>query len=102
MKKLLIFFIIIFGLTACCAKNQPVQSVVDSAKETIDVIVKDRGECKDVGEACKEQIDKVEQVCNIAIEEKEESAWNRGFMWGLGIMFGFFMIVGFVMVRIFK
>ncbi|MBP5789247.1 MAG: hypothetical protein J6W29_03330 [Neisseriaceae bacterium] len=87
MKKIVLF------LALCgCAGNTPTNTVVDSAKESISVIIASKPECKDVGEVCNSQIDSINAVCNLELDDlnKDVARWKWSF-WGLVLIIGIFM-----------
>lgn len=84
--KIIVAFLSIFLLFGCAHKNQSVATVTDSAKETIQMVVKDKPECKTVGDVCIKELEVVEKICNEEISNAKHAAWKRGFFNGMTLM----------------
>ena len=76
--------LILTVLLSGCKNESAVGIIGDSAKESINVIVANKPECKDVGLACNSQIDSVVASCNLQKEsiDKDRIRWQWAF-WGL-------------------
>lgn len=98
-----IIILLVVGLLSGCAKTTSVtETVADSAKITITTIVKNKPECKDVGNACNAQIDAVKATCEQEIKIEKNDSWKRGLKEGvLGATIGL-VLLWFVLKRLFK
>lgn len=97
MKKILIFALFAFMLSGCAYKNANVSTTVDNAIATIDAVIKDKPECKSVGDICKKQIDAVNSICNTEIKNERDRSWNSGFKTGAISLF--VLIVGIWLLK---
>lgn len=95
--------LLIGTLLSGCAKTTPVtETVADSAKTTITTIVKNKPECKDVGDACNAQIDAVKATCEQEIKLEKNNSWKRGLKEGaVGATIALVLLL-FVLKRLFK
>lgn len=100
------WFLVIFlvmSLLSGCTKTAPVTTTVgDSAKTTVSTIVKNKPECKDVGEACNSQIDVVVASCQQELSLKIKETRERSLKEGAG-----FATIGLILLyalirRLFK
>lgn len=98
-----IVILLVVSLLSGCAKTTPVtETVADSAKTTITTIVKNKPECKDVGDACNAQIDAVKATCEQEIKIEKNESWKRGLKEGaLGATIAL-VLLWFVLKRLFK
>ena len=102
MKKILIFALFALLMSGCAYKNANVSTTVDNAVATINSAVKDKPECKSVGDLCKKQIDTINTICNQEIKNEKDKSWNNGFGWGMGSLFLFLIGVGYIFNRFVK
>ena len=93
MKKFTILLILTVLLSGCAKTPKPVESVSESAKESISALVAVKPECKDVGAVCKSHIDSVVATCDLEVENlnKDVIKWKWAF-WGLISVLGVFLI----------
>lgn len=101
MKKIVMVIIFSLVLFGCVRQNPNVSTAVNSAHATIDAVVKDKPECKDVGSICKKQIDTINDICNQEIKNEKDKSWNNGFVWGTVSLFIFLLGVGYIINRFF-
>lgn len=95
--------LLIGTLLTGCAKTTPVtETVADSAKTTITTIVKNKPECKDVGDACNAQIDTVKATCEQEIKIEKNDSWKRGLKEGAVGATIALVLLWFVLRRVFK
>lgn len=93
----------IIALCAClfvfgCASPSVIKTTADGAKNTVDVIVKDKPECKSVGDVCKQEIDNLSAVCNQSVEKAKNDGFDKGFNRGV-IVSAIFAILAFVALK---
>ena len=92
MKRIIAIAFILYCCTACSYHNKNVETVTDSAKQTIEQFVEKQPECKSIGTVCNEQIDAVRKVCDYEIKDEKNNSWNTGFVTGIVlvmlVMFG--------------
>lgn len=95
--------LLIGSLLTGCAKTTPVtETVADSAKTTITTIVKNKPECKDVGDACNSQIDAVKATCEQEIKIEKNDSWKRGLKEGAVGATIALVLLWFALKRLFK
>lgn len=95
--------LLIGSLLTGCAKTTPVTTTVgDSAKTTVSTIVKNKPECKDVGEACNSQIDAVVATCEQEMKLKIKETRERSLKEGAGFATIGMILLWIVMKRLFK
>lgn len=86
----------ILCLCACSTKNQNVTKVTESSKKVIEHIVKEKPECKEIANICSEQINTVNEICQIEISKERDHSWTKGFY--SGIITLFLVLMGFVIL----
>ena len=93
MKRFAILVVLVGILCGCAKVNTPTNTVADSAKESINVIIKEKPECKDVGEVCNSQIDSIVATCNLELDDlnKDVVKWKWSF-WGLLVVLGVYVL----------
>lgn len=93
MKHFTILLILTVLLNGCAKDSTPTNTVADSAKESINTIVANKPECKDVGDVCNSQIDSINAVCNLELDDlnKDIVKWKWSF-WGLLMVLGVYII----------
>ena len=98
-----IVILLVCSLLSACTKTTPVtETVADSAKTTISTIVKNKPECKDVGDACNAQIDAVKVTCEQEIKLEKNNSWKRGLKQGGGFTAIGLVLLWLVIKRLFK
>lgn len=82
MKYFTILLILTVLLNGCARATKPVESVSNSAKESVSAIVAIKPECKDVGAVCNSHIDSVVATCNLEVESlnKDVIKWKWAFL----------------------
>lgn len=79
-------------LTGCARKSAVITNTAEAAKETINVAVKQKPECADVGELAKRQITIVEDNCQLVMVKEKKNEWNDGLR--VGILGTIFVLLG--------
>lgn len=92
MKHFTILLILTFLLNGC-TRDKTIETVSNSAKESVNAIVVLKPECKDVGDVCNYQIDSINATCNLKLDDlnKDVIKWKWSF-WGLLMVIGVYII----------
>ena len=79
-------------LSGCASEKPASHQVADSAKESIQTIVANKPECKDVGKVCESQIDSIIASCDLGFEKltQEKIKWKWAFI-GLAMVIGVYV-----------
>ena len=93
MKRFVFLFVFLGMISGCARTPKPVETVGESAKESVSAIVAVKPECKDVGTVCNSQIDSVVATCNLELDDlnKDVIKWKWAFMGLLSVM-GVFLL----------
>lgn len=75
--------LIVLLLAGCAHNSNIIKTTTDNAKENIDTIISLKPECKDVGDACKRELDNIERMCIQTVEKEKDNSWKRGFKSGI-------------------
>lgn len=94
MKKIckivlcLVILLLVICLFGCSKTATPTDVVADNAKETINTIVANKPECKDVGAACNQQIEAVRASCTLQTDKitEEKIKWKISFWTLVGVI----------------
>ena len=100
----LIILLLLFScvLTGCASKSEVVTNTAEAAKETINVAIKQKPECSDIGDLAKRQIAIVEDNCQLVMAKEKKNEWNNGLRVGI---FGTILVLlglGFIVQRFSK
>ena len=101
IDSILIVILMLFAgmLTGCTRKSAIITNTAEAATETINVAVKQKPECADIGELAKRQITIMEDNCQLVITKEKKNEWNNGLRVGiLGTIFAL-LGLGFILQR---
>lgn len=94
VDAILIVILMLFTglLTGCAHKSTVIANTAKAAKETINVAIKQKPECVNIGELAKSQIAIVEDNCQLVMAKEKKNEWNNGLR--VGILSTIFVLLG--------
>lgn len=95
LPVILITIGVVILLAGCATKVKPTNTATNTAKETIEHIVKKQPECAGVGEVCIKQIDMVNAICDQEITATKDEAYKNGRIHGVIITMAILCFIAF-------
>lgn len=101
IDTILIIILMLFTgmLTGCARKSAVITNTAEAAKETINVAVKQKPECSDIGDLAKRQIAIVEDNCQLVMAKEKKNEWNDGLRVGIFSTIFVLLGLGFILQR---